>query len=177
MKLMWAALSLAWLCAACAPQVVPPELDKEVTAGLSLAQVRENPDMYIGKTVLWGGRIIKAINKKKGTLVEVLEHPLDSDRRPRRVDESQGRFIVAMHGYLETFIYNHGREVTAVGEVSAVKKLPVGEFDYTYVLLRGKELKLWPERVRRPAPDWGPPAWGFYAGPGPYWYNGPYLWW
>ena len=158
--------------------VVPPELAKEVTPGLTLAKVMKQPGQYKGKTVLWGGRILRSVNKAKGTLIEVLEQPLDYDDRPRQTDQTQGRFIVSMKGYLETALYHRDREVTVVGEVVGVESLPLGEIKYKYVLLRGKEVNLWPKppldmRVPGPSPWvlYGPPP------PYPYWYNGPYMWW
>ena len=166
------------IAAGCAG-VVPPELAKEVAPNLNLTQVRENPDQYKGKTVLWGGRIIRSVNKKEGTLVEVLQQDLDTNERPKETDETQGRFIVSMKGYLETALYHYNREVTVVGEVAEVKSLPLGEIQYNYVLLRGKELKLWPKRpVEVRMPQDGP--WIMYVpgpGPYPYWFHRPYLWW
>ena len=175
------------LSAGCAPPVVPPELMEQVDQKLTLPQVRENFKENINKMVLWGGRIIRTVNKKKGTLIEVLQIALDSQDRPKTGYKSSGRFIVAMQGFLDPEIYHKNREVTVVGQVVGVELLPVGEIKYKYVLLRGKEVKLWqkrPDMVRvypsggfyggfGGGPYWGP------AGPGPYpyWFAGPYGWW
>ena len=70
--------------------VVPPELAKEVTPGLNLTEVLGHPEKYKGNTVLWGGRIIHSVNKAKGTLIEVLEHPLDYEDRPKDTDKTRG---------------------------------------------------------------------------------------
>jgi len=181
LSLCWALVLGMILAAGCAPSVVPPQLMKQVDRGLTLAQARDNPAQAVGKTVLWGGRIIRTVNRPKGTLIEVLQLPLDSQERPEKGYNSSGRFIVAMHGFLDPEIYHKNREVTVVGTVLRVEMLPLGQIKYKYVLLRGKELKLWDKR-----PDvvqvyplggfWGPmppPLPGSY----PYWYYGPYPWW
>ena len=170
------------LSVGCAPPVAPPALMKQVDQKLSLPQVRDNPKENMDKMVLWGGRIIRTVNKKKGTLIEVLQLALDSQDRPKTGYESSGRFIVAMPGFLEPEIYHKNREVTVVGQVVGVELLPVGEVKYKYVLLRGKEVKLWPKRpdVVRIYPTGGfmDPVWGpMVPGPNPYWYYGPYSWW
>lgn len=184
----WLALALIaclWL-AGCGPSVVPPELMKQVDQGLTLTQVRDNPQANLNKVVLWGGRIIRTVNKPKGTLIEVLQLALDSEDRPKTGYDSSGRFIVAMQGFLDPEIYHKNREVTVVGQVVGVEPLPVGEVKYKYVLLRGKELKLWQKRpdVVRVYPAGGfyggmyGPMWGpMGPGPYPYWFNGPYGWW
>ena len=178
LKIMLVLFALTAL-AGCVTPAVPPALQAQADVGLDLAQVRENPQAYMGKTVLWGGRIIRSINRKKGTIIEVLELPLDDGNRPMISDNSHGRFIVTMNGYLETALYAQGREVTVVGVVHGVEELPLGEIKYKYVLLRGKEIKLWEKRPQEAVRVYQTPVWGFSGGMGPYpyWYAGPYLWW
>ncbi len=177
---------LAWFCvlagalalAAGCTSVVSPQLMKQVDQKLKIEQARKDPAAAEGKTVLWGGRIIRTVNKTKGTLIEVLELPLDSQDRPENNYKSDGRFIVAMKGFLDPEIYHKNREVTVVGKVVGVKELPVSEIKYRYVLLRGEEVKLWDKRpdVVRVYPSAG--MWGPMPGPGfSPWYYGPYPWW
>ena len=66
-----------------------------------------------------------------------------------------------------------------VGVVHGVEDLPLGEIKYKYVLLRGKEIKLWEKRPQEAVRVYQTPVWGFSGGMGPYpyWYAGPYLWW
>lgn len=161
----------------CASSIVPPALQDQVVQGLDLAKVKADQNAYKEQVVLWGGRIVKTINKKRGTLIEVLQLPLDSDERPKEVNQSQGRFIVSMKGFLDPEIYKAGKEVTVVGRVAGVQSLPIGEISYTYVLLRGEEVYLWPPRPHVMRYDgFGPPMFYWGVGPG-YWYNAPYYWW
>jgi len=160
----------------CASSIVPPALQHEVKPDLSLSKVKSNPAAYKDQVVLWGGRIIKTINKKKGTLIEVLQLPLDQEERPKQVHDTEGRFIVSMSGFLDPEVYQAGKDVTVVARVAGMEELPLGEITYTYVLLRGKEVYLWPPR--KPAENYPPypPVYFYGVGPG-YWYNAPYMWW
>jgi outer membrane lipoprotein len=157
--------------------IVPPALQSEVVPGLDLAAVKQNKDAHMGQVVLWGGLVVKTVIKKRGTLIEVLQLPLDYHERPKQVHDSQGRFIVSMNGFLDPEIYKNGKEITVVGRVAGVQTLPLGEIDYTYVLLRGEEVYLWPPRpVTVKYEGFGPPVFYYGVGPG-YWYNAPYYWW
>jgi outer membrane lipoprotein len=141
--------------------------------------VKENPEAYKGMEVVWGGKILKVVNKKKGTLLEVLEFPLGNDNRPLDSDISQGRFIVSLKDFIDPAIYQEGRELTVQAAVAGVKDLPLGEITYKYVLLKGARLKLWkkrPQVIR--VYHTGDALWGVRpAGSGAYWYWGPYYWW
>jgi outer membrane lipoprotein len=168
--------SLLFVCG-CASSIVPPALQHEVVPGLDLATVKSDQAAHQNQVVLWGGRIVKTINKKRGTLIEVLQLPLDHEERPKQVNDSQGRFIVSMKGFLDPEIYKTGKDVTVVGRVAGVETLPLGEITYTYVLLRGEEVYLWPPRPHVIRYDgFGPPMFYWGVGPG-YWYNSPYMWW
>jgi len=150
--------------------IVPSELKQKVQSHISISAVQENPIIYEGKIVMWGGRILKGINKKEGTLLEILALPLDKDGRPKLVDESKGRFLVLHKGYLDIAIYNQGREITVIGEIEGIKKLPLGEIKYPYPFLIAKKIHLWP--LRRRAVDiyhhWFPTL--YYPWYVPYWY-------
>ena len=141
---------------------------------IALAQVVKNPEAYKGRTVLWGGKIMRVVNKKEGTLIEVLQLPLDINDRPKDVDTSQGRFLALQPGYLDVAIYRPGREVTIVGKVQAIKKLPLGEIEYSYPFLKVKGIHLWkarPESIRV-YPEY--PLYPYWYGPPCYW---GYPWW
>lgn len=177
-KLSLLLLASAFLIlAGCATSIVPPALQSQVVPGLDLATVKQNQAAHMDQVVLWGGLVIKTINKKRGTLIEVLQLPLDYQERPKQVHDSQGRFIVSMNGFLDPEIYKHGKEITVVGRVAGVETLPLGEINYTYVLLRGEEVHLWPPRpVTLKYEGFGPPVFIYGVGPA-YWYNAPYYWW
>ena len=60
----------------------------------SFAQLRENPQAYLGATVVVGGEIIRWLPSGPGFLLLVLQHPLTSNLRPNRLALSSGWFWV-----------------------------------------------------------------------------------
>ena len=156
---------------ACAP-VISRQLREQAAKELTLSVVLKNPDAYKGKTVLWSGVIISSVNLKEGTVIEVLQKPADMEGKPKDVDESEGRFLALKPGYLDVAIYRQGREVTVAGGVQGKKMQRLGEIEYTYPLISGKEIHLWPvekeQRVYYPYPYYHYPWW-YYPCWYPYW--------
>jgi len=163
------------IVSACAP-IIPQQLKREITEKITIHDVVTNPDALKRKMILWGGKIIRAVNEKEGTLIEVLQLPLDRSQRPKDVDASEGRFLVLYPGYLDVAIYRPGREITVVGEVYGIRKLSLGEIEYEYPFIKARKIHLWkvrPETIKLyheypPYPCWGPYLWGY-----PYWWQTP----
>jgi len=151
----------------CAP-VISKQLREQAAKELTLSVVLKNPDAYKGKTVLWSGVIISSVNLKEGTMIEVLQKPADMEGRPKDVDESEGRFLALKPGYLDVAIYSQGRNVTVAGEVQGKRIQRLCEIEYSYPLIRVKEIHLWAvekKDIYYPCPYWHYP-WSHY----PYWY-------
>jgi len=139
---------LAFLTVACAPPF-PREMQEKVNKNLSFGEMKKAPNKYQGTWVMLGGMIVGAKNTKDGTLIEVLQKPLDTDGRPVGTDESGGRFLVQSNTFLDTAIYYPGRELTVIAEVLGSKEQPLDEITYQYPLCDAKSLHLW-------SPDSGP---------------------
>lgn len=139
---------LAALTPACAPPF-PREMQEKVNKNVLFGDLRKAPNKYQGTWVMLGGMIVGAKNTRSGTLIEVLQKPLDSEGRPVRTDESEGRFLVQSSTFLDTAIYYPGREITVIAEVLGSKDLPLDEITYQYPLCDAKSLHLW-------SPDSGP---------------------
>jgi starvation-inducible outer membrane lipoprotein len=60
----------------------------------SFAQLRSNPQAYLGAVVVVGGEIIRSMPSDQGFLLLVLQHPLAPTRRPDRLLLSGGWFWV-----------------------------------------------------------------------------------
>ena len=116
---------------------------------LSIQTVIENPGAYEGTLILWAGEIIQTKNMKDGTIIEVLEKPADYTERPKSADVSGGRFLAEQDGFLDPAIYSPGRQVTVAGKITGTRQFPLGEYDYTYVLIRIEEIHLWPVEPER----------------------------
>jgi len=96
----------------CCSPVISKQLREQVAKELTLGLVLKDPDTYKGKTILWSGVIIRSVNLKEGTMIEVLQKPADMQGKPKDVDKSDGRFLALNPGYLDVAIYNGGRKVT-----------------------------------------------------------------
>ncbi|PIV84697.1 MAG: hypothetical protein CO150_05675 [Nitrospirae bacterium CG_4_9_14_3_um_filter_53_35] len=131
--------------AGCVSSVVPPELRSRVNRSVSFEDLVRDPNRYQGELVVLGGVIISASNRKEGTEVEILQKPLSRTDQPVDADETGGRFIGLYPGYLETTIYEKGRKVTVLGEVSGKVERPIGEVIYPYPVIRARKIHLWPE--------------------------------
>jgi outer membrane lipoprotein len=132
----------------CAPPF-PKELLQKVDRTVSFAELRSDPDLRRGALVMLGGMIVDIKNTKEGTLIEVLEKPLDGGGRPLMTDQTGGRFIAQHDRFLDSAVYHAGRDITIVGEVAGRKTMRLGEVDYQYPLVTVKDLHLW-------APSAGP---------------------
>ncbi|HEY7490865.1 MAG TPA: Slp family lipoprotein [Candidatus Tectomicrobia bacterium] len=142
---------------------------RQADTTISFTQLRANPEAYKGRMVILGGQILQPQNVQEGTLLEVLQKPLDAYERPLLTDSTEGRFMVLCSTYLDPAVYAKGREVTVAGRVLGTRTGPVGEVQYTYPLIDCLELHLWPQLVQV-TPQYAPyPPW--YWDP---WYWRPY---
>jgi outer membrane lipoprotein len=123
-----------------------------------------DPEAHQGKTILWGGEILSIVNRKDGTLLEVLQKPLDFENRPKEVDSSGGRFMAFIDRYLDPAVYAEGRQVSVAGPIQGKEQRAIGEIQYVYPVVRVVEIHLWPKRVHEP----------MYYYPDPFWYD---RWW
>ena len=145
--------------------VISKDILKEVTTGITFAELRKAPKAYQGKVILLGGVIVKTVNKKDGTLLEVYQTEIDRDGRPIQLDISGGRFLALYEGFLDSEIYCKGRKVTIAGIVQDEQIMRLGEVDYHYPYLVIKEINLWKEEYpgkHEPYP------WGFWD---PWWWH------
>ena len=141
-RLVFCALLALLLTAACAPPFPKQMLDR-VDKNLSFKELQKNPDAYKGAWVMLGGMIVTSKNTKEGSVIELLQKPLDSSGRPLRTDATEGRLFIVTEEFLDAAVYYAGRELSVIGEVSGQKVQPLGEIEYRYPLVTAKSLHLW----------------------------------
>jgi outer membrane lipoprotein len=149
-KMTWileGVLGLCLLFSGCAT-VISKEILSQANREVSVADVRNAPDAHKGDVVIWAGEIVEAQNKKEGTVIEIVHKNANTFLRPKDADESSGRFLALYDGYLDVAIYAPGREVTVAGQIQEKRVLPLGEIQYSYPLIRVKEIHLWPPRKK-----------------------------
>jgi outer membrane lipoprotein len=160
-------LFLSTLYACAFPGGTPPELRTAATSDLSLNEVRKDPSEHKGRTVLWGGKVAQTLVKSEGTLIELVQFPLDKRLKPEDVDVSEGRFLVLENRYLDPMIFRNGRKITVVGKIQGSRTMKLDEIAYTYPLVDAETLYLWEEE---------PPETRIYNYPvHPYWHG--HRWW
>lgn len=133
--------SITFFIVACA-HLVSKEIRYQSDESIDHSLLFTNPDDYKGKIVILGGIIASSKNTQEGTYIEVVQQPLDYRGRPIPSDKPLGRFIVLHEGFLDTAIYSRKEIITVAGEVIGKTVHPVGEINYSFLLIKSKELHL-----------------------------------
>ena len=144
-------LTAAILClAGCAPVISSQSL-RLVDRGVSFAQLRQEPDRYVGRHLLLGGGIAGVRNTREGGELEIIQFATDEDGTIGDTTNSGGRFLVRSPDFLDPAVYQAGLLVTLVGVVEGKRKMLLGEVVYTYPVLALREIHIWrPEELPRP---------------------------
>jgi outer membrane lipoprotein len=170
MKTIFLAFALL-LLTGCA-HVFSDRTNSLVDQNLSFAQLKKDPNAFIGKFVKVGGIIASTKNTRQGSLVEIVQFKLGSDDIPDESSASGGRFLATTPNYLDSMIYKPGRLVALVGEVKGIRTMPLDEIEYTYPVIAISEIHVWnkSELYQYPPPYYYDP---FYN---PFWWYGPPYW-
>jgi outer membrane lipoprotein len=112
------------------------------------AEAVDGADAFNGETVIWGGRIAQVTPRDSGTELEILRYPLGEDQRPDLTATADRRFIARHPEQLDPQRYRRERRITVRGSLAGVNEGSVGDYPYTYPVLRVSDHELWPE----PAP-------------------------
>lgn len=110
---------------------------------IPFSEILRMPEEHRGKVVRLGGVILNVANEERGTVLEILEKPLNWRGSPKPGDASGGRFMAVFGTFLDKAIYRPHRAVTIIGEIIGVETAPIGEIRYNYPLLSGRGIRLW----------------------------------
>jgi len=134
---------------------ISPQIRDSADRSIPYEKLSADPHAYAGRTVILGGEIIDTRNTRSGTIIDVRQKELDLWGKPRRTNRSGGVFLVLHRAQLDPLIYAAGREITVAGEVTRADKAGTGQDLSGYLILRSRELKLWPsERLTSDKPQW-----------------------
>ena len=166
------------LLSGCA-HVLSKEALRSVNPAVDLAMVRENPDRYIGQTLLLGGTIVDNKAGREGTVLEVVSYTLDRWGGPDQPDEAGGRFLAKTTRFLDPSLFRAGYFITMTGTLTGEETHDLNGSPYTYpVFTIGeayvRDITPYPPR---PSPYYYDPFYYRYPyGPGvyPYYPFGPY---
>jgi len=121
----WPALVLM-LLSACAPQVIPKELEAQVDRNVSFLQVKQAPVAYKNRIIVLGGEVLSVKRDRGSIRIEVLQLPLDGSFEPARDrTNSLGRFLGVQKEFLDPAILPAGTLVTIVGKSRGSRPCPL----------------------------------------------------
>lgn len=163
---------------------IPLELENQIDRNVRFADLQQAPSEYVGRTVMFGGTVIKGKRTKEGTELEVLQRPTGEEGRLTEDRlRSEGRFLAVREAFLDPASLPEGTPITVIGTVKGVATRQLDESDYVYPVLEVKHIIDWKSlAAKRPRGDnyyygsYYPPA-GFggfypYSGFSPYSYWG-----
>ncbi|NVK21377.1 MAG: Slp family lipoprotein [Kangiellaceae bacterium] len=137
---------------------------------VSFIQVAQSPNAHVGQEVQWGGIIARVENLERDTMVEIVNLPLDYQARPVANQQTGGRFIARVPGFLDPMIYQQGKEITIVGQLSEPMPGKVGQHEINFPVVDTRGHHLWQERPAHRHIE-------VYSTWDPFWfYHRPYFW-
>ncbi len=131
----------------CAP-VLSKQLRDEAEPQIPFQELLQSPDTYKGRVVILGGYILETANDPDGSLLTILQAPLDSRNKPKSPDLTKGRFLLLTRKFLDPEIYSKDRALTVGGKVAGTRQGSLGNRSYVYPVIETEEVYLWPEKYK-----------------------------
>jgi outer membrane lipoprotein len=150
--------ALLGLLSACASQV-PVEIREFPNTAPGVAEVRKKPEQFLSEKIRWGGTIAQIENKQQASWLTIIALPLDDDGRPLSSDQSPGRFIAIIDGFLEPEVYSQNRQITVIGNIQKSQTVKIGEFPYEHPVIQVEYHYLWPPEPEPSSLDYYPYRW------------------
>lgn len=102
-----------------------------------------NPDQVVGQQARWGGVIADVSNGEDFTVIEMVHFPLKSWGRPTVGDDTQGRFLALIKGFVDPEIYKQGRSLTVLGTFKGTRDGKIDDYTYRYPVIEVSGYHLW----------------------------------
>ena len=129
---------------------IPLEIREDITdKNISIKAASQNFDQNMGQPVRWGGTIANVENNATDTWIEIVGRKLGSSGQPLEVDQTQGRFIARVDGFLDPAVYKVDRRITIYGKVESRVVRQIDDHPYTYPLINAQSHYLWSEYDHR----------------------------
>jgi outer membrane lipoprotein len=130
-----------------------------VVDDVSLTQVRDDTDAYLGSTVRWGGVVTEVENKADETWIFLVGRALKDNEKPISDGHSDGRFIASFSGFVDPLVYKPGRPLTVVGSIDSNTVRAIGDYDYSFPVVTVRDSHLWADPVKTNLYYPPPPIW------------------
>lgn len=167
MKRIVILIALSMMLGACS-HVVTKE-SRMSASTVPFGEVRKDIDKHKESIFIWGGTVVETTFTEEGSMIEIIQNPLDNYEEIVSRDLSEGRFIAFYKGKTaDPLIYKRHRLVTVAGVLKGKVEKPLKGVDYVYPLIEIKEIYLWKEE-----PSIQHPPMFYNYGPynyGPPWY-------
>ncbi|AFJ03554.1 Starvation lipoprotein Slp-like protein [Methylophaga frappieri] len=112
-------MTVVSLTAISACSSVPKTIQSAPSGDVQLTQVLQAKSDNAGKTVRWGGEIIKVENKNDASLIQITQYPLNHYGRPITSKKSLGRFLARTPEFFDPVVYKAGTLITFSGKTTA----------------------------------------------------------
>ena len=122
-------------------------------------------------TARWSGVIAKVQNNANDTRLEVVYFPANASGRPLVADQTDGRFVAYIPGFVDPMVYQQGKSVTVLGSLSQPEAGMVDQYQYVYPVVKEAKVYLWPKQQETRVDVVDP--WPMWRAPYPYWGYGP----
>lgn len=135
-------VSSVMVLAACSstPETISTTDNIKLTSYETVAESKVAPT---GDKARWGGKIVAVENKKDTSEIEIVFFPENSVGRPRTSEASLGRFKAVVNGFVDPLVFESGRLITVLGEVSEPITGIIGEQEYVYPTLNALGYHMW----------------------------------
>ena len=140
LKSIFVLMALTIFCFSCAP-VISNEVHLKVDKDISLKELFETPENFVGKTILIGGVVIQ-LDKDNNRLL-AFQTELDVRLQPLGNDETLGRFLIVFDKPVDNDKLEKGVKLTLVGTLEGTEKLPLHQTFYNYLVLKPIEYHIW----------------------------------
>lgn len=148
MKKLAIIAGLSVILAACS--IVPDELATSNEEQLvSYQQASSSSAQVVGEQARWGGVIADVRNGEQFTIIEMVNFPLKGWGRPTVSDDSEGRFLAVIDGFVDPTVYEQGRQLTVLGTLEETREGKIDDYVYTYPVVKVSGYKLWKKQSNK----------------------------
>ena len=116
---------------------------KQAEKDISFIDALNTIELNIGYTFIWGGTIASITITEAGSVMEVIQTPLNKYGKIIDLSVSEGRFIVLDPVKLDASDYFIGRTLTVAGILTGVRKGTTDGVPYGYPKLETIATELW----------------------------------